>query len=71
MSQHTIGNWFKQTAVQWVTRDRRGYTGQIDLASNVYTLTITGTGAPVPAGYATYKKAKEAFRKFIRTKSPT
>ncbi len=62
--------WFRTaSATQWNTaRAHRGYTGQIVLASSVYTLTITGTGAPAAAPYPTLKNAKNAFRKFLTAK---
>lgn len=54
----------------WATRRaHRGYTGAIAFASNEYTLTITGSGAPAAAAYPTLRNAKNAFRKFLLEKA--
>ncbi len=54
----------------WATRRaHRGYTAVIAFAANVYTLTITGSGAPAAAPYNTLRNAKNAFRTFMLDKA--
>lgn len=62
--------WFRNGSVSnWATaRAHRGYTAAIVLVGPTYTLTITGSGAPGPVGYATLRNAKDAFRHFLLDK---
>lgn len=70
MSKYGKVVWHINSSTQWLSSaERTEYSGQIDFTPpGTYTLTITGTGAPSPADYATLKLAKNAFRKFLFTK---
>ena len=63
-------NWKKTADNTWTSPAERGYTAVIVFAplTNLYTLTITGSGAPSPADYATRGLAKDAFRIYLLDK---
>lgn len=62
-------NWNRTGDAQWTSNTERAYSAVVDFtAPGTYTLTITGSGAPAAADYATLRLAKNAFRKFLTTK---
>lgn len=71
--EFTTFKFFLTAVNTWATpHSYRGFTAGIAYVSGTgYTLTITGSGAPAPATYATLRNAENAFRKFLLDKPIT
>lgn len=61
-------SWFRQTNVQWETRDHRGYVGTIDLGTGLNPYQLTINPGAVVTSYPTFARAKNGYRKFLRSK---